>query len=709
MNKAGRFLGLLSGAGLCFGAALRWRQKVGPPLRRAGTRSGLRSEMRADMRADEIDVQKVFDHVADGVVVLDAQRNIILMNASAATLLGMQLGPHSSSAIAETFEIYAREGARSGERIEPDRWPGALALRGEFLAGREIKIRRIKAGGSVLAQVSTAPVKNSRGELVQVLVIYRDVTDRDRVDRLQREMAAIVESSEDAIIGKNTRGIVTSWNLGAEKIFGYQAAEMVGESIKKLVPPDRVEEEDEILAKIKRGEMVDHLETTRVRKDGSTILVSLTISPIRGEGGRIVGASKVARDITSRRRLERQAQQSQRMEAIGQLTGGIAHDFNNLLGVVMGNLDLLEPLLDGNAAALKRLQTAQKAALRGADLTRRLLAFSANEELHPTSMALNHAVRDTLELAQRALGPEIRIVTRLASAIPELMVDRTGLETVLLNLFVNARDAMPEAGVLTVCTFVAVVEEGDARTNMPELKPGQYACVSVSDTGHGMSRETLERVFEPFFTTKPRGRGTGLGLAMAYGFVKQSGGTVKIYSEPGYGTTVSFYLPLPPMPEARTPVCDGKAASQPRFGGCRVLIVDDDQDLLEIAGEYATELECTVLTASDAAAALKILESPEEISLMITDIIMPGQMSGAALAEKARRMRPQMRIVYCSGFPADALAERMSMRTDWPLLRKPYQRAEVHATLRRALAAEENVGLVQAEAVAQAASEGAWQ
>ncbi len=618
--------------------------------------------------------------MADGVVVLDSGHNIILINQAAADLLGMELGRQARFAESSTFDLFSVD----GDPVPQDRTPSTAALRGEFLYRSPLKIMRKDTGTISTAQVSTFPIKDSAGQMVQVLVIYRDITDRIQLDEVTTRLAAIVESSEDAIVGKNEFGIVTSWNSAAEKIFGYSSEEMIGRSIKCLLPPDRENEEDEILARVRRGERVDHVETTRVRKDGSKILISVTISPIRDRSGKIVGASKVARDITMQRRLERQMQQSQKMEAIGQLTGGIAHDFNNLLGVVMGNLELMVPLVEDLPAAHKRLLTAQKATVRGAELTRRLLAFSCKEDLNPTLTSLEHAIRNTLELAQRALGPEIRIVVEIDQAVPEVMIDRAGLEGLLLNLIVNARDAMPEGGVLTLRTQLAQIGPDYPPVVTGELHAAQYVRVTVSDTGHGMSRETLERAFEPFFTTKPRGRGTGLGLATAYGFVKQSGGTVRIYSEVGYGTTVSFYLPIPVGAVTPALISEVEIAAC-NLAGCTVLIVDDEEDLLEIAAAYVEETGCTALQAIDSASALEILMEGGPVDVMITDLIMPGGMNGAVLAQRARLQRPEIRIIYSSGFPADALAERTYLLPDCPLLRKPYQRSELQTVLRREL------------------------
>jgi PAS domain S-box-containing protein len=505
-----------------------------------------------------------------------------------------------------------------------------------------------------------------------VLEINNDISARKRMDEARNRLAAIVESSEDAIIGKSDEGIVTSWNDGAEKLFGYTATEMVGRSIQELLPADRKQEEAEILHRIKRGETVNHFETVRAKKDGTFVQVSLTISPIRDANGRITGASKIARNITEKKRMERQLQQSQKMEAIGQLTGGIAHDFNNLLGVIFGNIDLLEPQVAGNEVALKRVKTMQKAAARGADLTRRLLAFCSNVELKPAPVELNQSIRNMIELA-RALGPDIKIATHLDPSIPLVHVDAAGLESALLNLAVNARDAMPNGGTITIATHLSTLEESYQAVRTGELKDGKYARISVSDTGCGMSKETLARVFEPFFTTKPRGKGTGLGLAMVYGFVRQSGGTIRIDSEPGHGTTLTFFLPLA-RSGAKTH-CAAVPDHLPAKLTGKVLVVDDEPDLLETATTYLNEMGYTSCQAHDGASAMEVIEQNADLDLIVTDIVMPGGMNGVELAKKARERRPQIKVIYCSGFPADTTTERRLPIVDGPLLDKPYQLA----------------------------------
>ena len=624
-------------------------------------------------------LQMIFENMAEAMVVIDRDLNIVQANRAAVSLLELSSRKLTVAEVNSIFESSLPDGTVLPRAM----LPSSRAFRGEFLDDFRMRIRRRDTGKSVTVEVNTRPIPGETDEISEVMIGYRDVTERDQMDQVQARLAAIVESSEDAIIGKNCDGTVTSWNLGAEHIFGYTAAEMIGQSIYKLVPPECEEQEREILERVAQGETVRQMETVRRRKDGQIIHVSVSVSPIRDAQGAIIGASKIARNITDVKLLQRQLQQSQKMEAIGQLTGGVAHDFNNLLGVVIGNLDLLERMVGENPAAIKRIRTAQKAAGRGADLTRRLLAFSSREELSPAPIDPVACVRNVMELAARVVGPEIRIAAECDPSVPRAFADPSRLESALLNLIVNARDAMPSGGKLTLSTCVTSLESSYPAVKTGELEPGDYVSISVSDTGQGMSRETMERAFDPFFTTKPRGKGTGLGLAMVYGFVKQSGGTARIYSEPGYGTTVSLYLPMAETFGGSEPA---KAATNPLSRQhVKVLVVDDEEDLLEVAVAYLRAMGHIALQARDAAAALEEAERHPDLDVLVTDILMPGGMNGVELARKMRERNPAIRVIYSSGFPADALTEKNGALAEGPLLHKPYQRNEFVEILHRVL------------------------
>jgi len=492
-----------------------------------------------------------------------------------------------------------------------------------------------------------------------------------------------MESSADAILTQTLEGIVTSWNPAAAQLYGFAAGEAIGQPIDLIVPPDRREELQMMLAQVQHGERIAPCETIRVHKDGTRLDVSLTMSPIMTPAGVILGTSTIARDITAQKQLQEQLRQAQKMEAIGQLTGGLAHDFNNMLGVIVGNLDLLEDVVGEHAVAQKRIRTAQRAALRAADLTRRLLAFARRQHLTPEPTGVNALITDLLEMLQRTLGPDIRIATHLAADVPPAQIDAAGLENALLNLAINARDAMPGGGTLTFATKRVVLDTAYPPVKAGELLAGPYVWLAVSDTGQGMSRAILDKVFEPFFTTKARDKGTGLGLAMVYGFVKQSSGHIRIYSEPEHGTSVHLYVPV--AAEAAPSVLDtlGAPLTVPEQG--TALVVDDEVDLLEVAVTYLEEMGFTALSAVDGPSALEVSTHTPKLDLLLTDVVMPGGMHGVALAQLIRQQHPDVTVLYASGFPSSALIERRHLHVDRPLVNKPYRKDELTAAVHQAL------------------------
>ena len=517
---------------------------------------------------------------------------------------------------------------------------------------------------------------------IGLCILNTSIVEREKTKKSQKELANIVESSDDGIISKDLNGIIKSWNKGAEHIFGYTAEEMIGRPMLTLFPEDKVHEEKEILAKLRKGEKIEHYETVRKRKDGKPISVSVTISPIKNSLNQVIGASKIVRDFSEQKQLELQLRQSQKMSAIGQLSGGIAHDFNNILGIILGNLDLLERNLAGNEEALKRVNNTLKAATRGADLTKRLLAFSQMQQLSPTPTDLEESVINIVEMASRIVGSGINIQTQLDKSIPPVLIDTAELESALLNLVVNARDAMPEGGKLVIATRLLELSPNHLSVQAGDIKAGNYACISVSDTGEGMSPETIERVFEPFFTTKPRGKGTGMGLSMVYGFVKQSGGIIRVYSELGHGTTISLYLPFA---QGTQLLKKQDAPLQTAQISGKVLVVDDEVDLLEIAALYLKDMGFDVFHAIDGKSALETFEKNPDIKMLVTDIIMPGDLNGFALAKKICQLKEDIIVVYVSGFPAGTVLNEDPDKINALLINKPYNRESFISTIYQAL------------------------
>jgi PAS domain S-box-containing protein len=566
--------------------------------------------------------------------------------------------------------------------------PGALA---RLTAADKVSILILVLSGillSIIAGTLRSRTERLRDALEELGASREDFdVEQRRLREATRRFQTVVESTDEAIIGKDIHGVITTWNHGAERIFGYSPDEIIGQPMATLIPNSQGPEEDEILAQIVRGETVEKLDTQRIAKDGHIVHLNLTISPVRDAQDNIIGASNVGRDITEQLKLQRQLQQSQKMEAVGQLAGGIAHDFNNLLAIIVGALELQLPALAGNEEATRRWEVANRAAVRGAELTRRLLAFSSQEHFKVASTDLNHSVRNTMEMAQRLVGPEIKVNLNLEKSIGRVLVDPSGLESAVLNLVINARDAMmPRGGSLTVSTRTADLEEDLTATLTGAIRPGSYACISVSDTGRGMSADVLDRACEPFFTTKERGRGTGLGLSMVYGFVKHSGGGIRIYSELGYGTTITFYLPfegaMRNAPLATRPRPEFKAETR-RTG--RILIVDDEADLLSISVSYLTARGYTALSARDANEALRLLAESGAVDVLITDIVMGGGMDGMELAQEVHRISPRTSVIYSSGFPADALSERSLPLADALVLQKPYRLSELGDSIDQAI------------------------
>ena len=615
-------------------------------------------------------MRMIFETMTEAIVVMGQNGKIIVRNKAANLLLGVRAEDEEYTAVIQQFDAFYL----SGEPIPPEDWPTARALRGDFVENYALRYRHKVTGVMGAREITTSAMPQLPGGEFQVLVTYRDTTQRWQMDEARNRLASIVEFSQDAIIGKDAHGIITSWNRAADRVFGYTAEEMVGRSIRNLLPADRQYEEDEIEKRLSRGETVEHFETTRRTKSGKLIHVSLMISPIRDGSGTIVGASKIARDITEKRMMEQQLHQSQKLEAVGQLTGGIAHDFNNLLGIVLGNLDLAERMLEDQPQVRKRVKSAQEAAMRGADLTRRLLTFASREELRAKATDLGQCVRNVLELAGHALGRQIRVSTQSEGELPAILVDENQLESAILNLLVNARDAMPNGGSLSIMTSGRTVDAAHPLVQSGELGAGSYARLSISDTGMGMTAETLARAVEPFFTTKERGKGTGLGLPMVYGFVKQSGGALNIYSESGIGTNVTLYLPFA---EANAGIQLLKEFEPTKdMHGAKVLVVDDEEGLLEIAATYLKEQGYEAIQARNGKDAIAILHQQPDIALLVTDIILGDGMNGVMLVQQAKEISPGIRYFYCSGFPADALADQSLSMEHGRLLNKPYQRTE---------------------------------
>jgi two-component system, cell cycle sensor histidine kinase and response regulator CckA len=467
---------------------------------------------------------------------------------------------------------------------------------------------------------------------------------------VRSRLAAIVESTADAIVATTLDGIVTSWNAGAEALFGYSAAEMTGRDVSVLLPADRAGELVPILGQLRRGRRVPHFETQRVRKDGGLVDVSLSLSPIQDRSGAVVGAASVARDVTERnwaeaerRAAEAGLRQAERMETASRLAGGMASEFSILLSAIMGYAASVADATAGDPRVQADVQQIQSAAGRGARLARDLLLFSRREPARPERVDLNAVLASSRGLLQASLGADIELRLITAPYLPTVLADRGQIEQVLLNLAVNAHDATPQGGTVTFTTGAA--DPGEARGVVwPGVRPEQCAKLTVSDTGRGMDAETVSRAFEPFFTTKPRDQGTGLGLSAVYGIITKAGGAITIESGEGRGTTVHIYLPAAYVPAL------GSAPRRSPGADQTIPVVDDRPAVLEIASRILRHSGYRLLQAGSYVEALSLL-STHDPDLLLTDRAL-AEMPEPTLADRARKLIPGIRVLYMSGSPA---------------------------------------------------------
>ena len=526
--------------------------------------------------------------------------------------------------------------------------------------------------------------------LVAGLFVLRLRYERSRRAAAERELResesryrAIFETAVDAIIVSDQHGIIQEFSRAAEAMTGYRAAELIGQNMRVLLPPAMRQEPERYTARYLWT--IKELEVCR--KDGSVFPAHLSIAEWWAGGYRHF--TGILRDLSAQRheqveraKLEAQLHQAQKMEAIGNLTGGMAHDFNNLLGVIIGNIDLLRDLKGDDPDIDELTREALDAAFRGADLTRRLLAFARQQPLRPQHVDVNELVSGITRLLRRTIGEDVEISLDLAAELGPVVVDPAQLEASLTNLATNARDAMPDGGRLMIVTGNRTLD-ADYAAQHAEVAPGGYVMLEVSDTGCGMTPEVMHRIFEPFFTTKSRDKGTGLGLSMVFGFIKQSGGHIGVYSEPGIGTT--FRLFLPRMAED-VPIVEESAATALLHGrGESVLVVEDNAALRRVVTRQLGELGYRVRAAENAAAGLELLDR-QSIDLLLTDIVMPGGINGRELARRARQRWPGIKIVFTSGFSEARLnGDGGPLAACTPLLSKPYRKEDLASAAREAL------------------------
>jgi PAS domain S-box-containing protein len=562
--------------------------------------------------------------------------------------------------------------------------------RGELVSHFETE-RIGKDGRRIAVSLSVSPVKSAAGVVVGASKIARDISESKKVREAlldsERMARGIVDTALDAFVQMDESGTIIDWNPQAEKVFGWSRDEALGKVLGELIVPERNRSRHtEGLARFLRsGESAilgKRLEIEALRRDGDEIKVELSVTALFRRGGTVFNA--FIRDLTEKIAAEERHRQSQKMEAVGQLVGGIAHDFNNMLTVITGTIDLLAEGVAEKPQLLSIAKLIGEAADRGAELTGHLLAFARKQPLQPRETDINDLIGAAQGLFRRSLGEQIEIEARLeADAWPSL-VDPTQLTTALLNLAINARDAMPGGGKLTLETRNVVLDETYAGAN-PDVRPGNYVMIAVSDTGTGIPEAIRDRVFEPFFSTKEVGKGTGLGLSMVYGFVKQSNGNIKIYSEEGHGTTIRIYLPQSGgQPEQ---VAAAPLGSAIEGGSETVLIVEDDPMVRTYVTTCLKNLGYQTLEAADAAEAMAIADRGAKFDLLFTDVIMSGAMNGRQLADEMTRRKRGVKVLFTSGYTENAIVHHGRLDPGVLLLAKPYRNADLAHMIRRALTA----------------------
>ena len=662
-----------------------------------------------ERRQTEERYKLIVDSISDyAIFMLDTAGNVASWNLGAEKIKGYR----EAEILGRPYALFfTKEDQASGK---PQHGLEVAVAGGRF----ECEDWRVRKDGSLFwAGVVLTAMRGKHGELVGFSKVQRDLSEHKRAedalhkandllvsDALKRaenlteltrrleaeieehrasdksllETKELLEATFDAapfpIIVTKPGGDVLMWNKAGEATYGITLAELTANGYGMLVPAGQRGEAERIRIAAEAGN-VSTASQIHLR-DGRTLDVRLSIAPVFAVDGTMRAIVTVMEDVTQKNQIEAQFRQAQKMEAIGTLTGGMAHDFNNLLGVIIGNLDILRDMRPNDAELTELSGEALEAALRGADLTRRLLAFARRQPLQSRRIDLNVLINGTVKLIGRLLGDHIEIVLSLARNVCPVLADPGQLESALTNLATNARDAMPKGGKLIISTSGRTLDADYVLAN-PGVAQGDYAMITVTDTGTGMSPEIRNRIFEPFFSTKEE-RGTGLGLSMVFGFMKQSGGHISVYSEPGVGTTFRLFLPCTREPEEKgtEPQPDGSFAGR----GETVLVVDDNEAVRRIVSRQLNSLGYHVLEAGDGVEAMEILKT-SPIDLLFTDVVMPGGIDGFALAGIAQKQWPCVRIILTSGFPQTRFAEDFGPH-GWRLLSKPYRKEELARMIR---------------------------
>lgn len=608
--------------------------------------------------------------ISDAIIVLDNDWRLVYSNPAAERVWGRDFSKLIGKTLHESLQLAADNPfmtayAKSKQSGEPVAYVGYSDVYGAWVDARGYPH---PDGYTILF---------SAGSKERPMLRMADSAREREVTRSINQR--IFDTSLDLILVVDRRGDFLRVSPSSLAILGYQPGEMIGRSAKDFVYSDDLESTRNNMRLARRGRLERNFECRYVHKDGRPVPIAWTGIWSEPDGQYFF----IGRDMTERVTLESQLRQAQKMEAVGQLTGGVAHDFNNILTVIIGMTELLSDALSSDPKLAPIVEAVDEAATRGAQLTQRMLAFARKQPLQARNLDLNEIVTHAVTMLQRTLGEDITVRSVLADGLWTALADPSQVEDAILNLAVNARDAMPNGGQLVIETANAVLDEQYAAHNV-EVTPGDYVAVSISDSGTGMPPEVLERAFEPFFTTKAVGRGTGLGLSMVYGFVKQSRGHVKIYSEVGHGSRITVYLPRAVAAE-REVETSGASQRTDLNGHETILVVEDSHAVRRVAVNILRGLGYQVREAEDGPSALVILEQPGNIDLLFTDLIMPNGIDGQELLRRARALRPGLKALFTSGYSEQFIKGRGPTEAGVALLSKPYRTQKLAEAVRSAL------------------------
>ena len=638
------------------------------------------AEMATQIRTKQALLENTIESIGDSVLVADERGQVVVANAAAKRLLDIVPG----GGMPRTFSYFYPDGVTPmpASSLALER-----ALGGESVDDQEFIV--VPEAPCVAANIiaNARPLKDESGTLRGAVTVLRNVTEQKRAHQSlvdSEQMAqAIINTAIDAFIQMDEGGTILDWSPHAEAMLGWTRSEAVGANADDLIVPELQRDANnhwvgKFLHDVGSGAKGWRFEAPLLHRDGSEIFTEMSLTELRRGEGHIINA--FIRDITQKRAAEEQLIQAQKMESVGQLTGGIAHDFNNMLTVITGTIEILAEAVKNESHLARIVTLISEAADRGTELTANLLAFARKQPLQPVEIDVNGLVNEVSRLLSPTLGRQIEIKTVLGNDVWAALVDPGQLSSALVNLAINARDAMPDGGTLTFSTSNITLDGRDAASGVD--RPDSFVVVEVTDTGTGIPEAIRDKIFDPFFSTKETGQGTGLGLSMVFGFAKQSGGNIEVDSEAGRGTSFKLYLPKADADASQLPLQDNL---QPMGGTETILCVEDDAS---VRSNVATQLESlgyTAITASNAAEALAIADGGAEFDLLFTDIVMPGKMNGKQLAERMRLRWPSLRVLLTSGYTDHTIIRDGRLVPDFFFLPKPYRRPQLARMLRRCL------------------------